>query len=362
MNPPSSPPPDARGGACADPRRTLVRQWLAQRPAGLELLPDTLRPASADASFRRYFRVDSATLGGSLIVMDAPPDKEDVGRFARIATLLREGGLSVPRVLAGDIDQGLLLLGDLGQTTYLDALLRARQAGEHAACDSWMRDALHALVRLQGLRAQLPAYDRQRLLAEMDLFPQWYVQRHLGAELAAGESQGLQQVFEVLLGCALAQPVVCVHRDYHSRNLMLLQPGQELGNPGILDFQDAVLGPITYDLVSLLRDAYIAWPEEQQIDWAVRYWEAARGAGLPVDADFGQFYRDFEFMGLQRQLKVLGIFARLHHRDGKAQYLGDLPQVLAYASAVAARYREFAPLRRLLERLQGVQVRHGYTF
>ncbi len=352
-----APHPPAAGH---DARRALVLAWLESRPGGFDLRPDSLRPASADASFRRHFRVDTAA-GDSLIVMDAPPEREDVGRFCHVAGLLREAGLSVPQVFAQDAQQGLLLLSDLGQTTYLEALRQARAEGAARRCDELMRDALRALVRLQGAQGALPAYDGQRLQAELDLFPRWYVGEHLGAQLTPAEQQGLRQVFDTLLAQALAQPVVAVHRDYHSRNLMLLAP-PDGANPGVLDFQDAVRGPITYDLVSLLRDAYIEWPEEQQIDWAIRYWEAARAAAFPVAPDFGAFYRDFEFMGLQRQIKVLGIFARLYHRDGKAQYLGDLPQVLRYASAVAARYREFAPLQRLLERLQGARREHGYTF
>lgn len=346
-----------------DSRLVALRAWLDGRPHGVALRTQGLRAASADASFRRYFRVDATAPGDpTLIVMDAPPEKEDVGRFCRIAALLGDAGLSAPRVLARDDARGFVLLSDLGTTTYLDALLDARGRGDASRADLLMRDALHALVRLQGVRAELPAYDRERLQVEMDLFVPWYVQRHLQAELTEAEHQGLRRVMDALLDNVLAQPVVPVHRDYHSRNLMVLPPSREFGNPGVLDFQDAVLGPITYDLVSLLRDAYIAWPEAQQIDWAVRYWEAARAAGLPADPDFGAFYRDFEWMGLQRQLKVLGIFARLYHRDGKAQYLDDLPQVLDYVRAVAGRYGEFAPLLRLLDRLHGVARRDAYTF
>ena len=330
--------PEFLPAAEADPRLVALRAWLQSAPGGIDLCPDTLRPASADASFRRYFRLDArAGDDSTLIVMDAPPEKEDVGRFCDVAELLRGGGLSVPRVLA-------------------------RDAGDAARCDALMRDALGALVRMQGVSAGLPAYDRERLQAEMDLFETWYVRRQMQAELGDDERQGLRRVMDALLDNVLAQPVVLVHRDYHSRNLMVLPARRECGNPGVLDFQDAVLGPITYDLVSLLRDAYIAWPEQQQIDWAIRYWEGARKAGLPVNPDFGAFYRDFEWMGLQRQLKVLGIFSRLYHRDGKAQYLGDLPLVLQYARAVAGRYAEFAPLLRLLDRLQGVARRDAYTF
>ena len=362
----SSVPPHPADASPArdDPRRDALLAWLATCPGGVESLPASLRAASADASFRRYFRVaaPAGAADATLIVMDAPPDKEDVGRFCDVAAVLRAAGLSVPRVLAQDRELGLVLLSDLGSTTYLDALLVAREQQRQADCDTLMRDALAALVRLQGVGAAWPAYDAQRLQAEMDLFPEWYLGRHLQAELTPLEQQGLRRVMDALLRNVLAQPAVPVHRDYHSRNLMVLPGHAECGNPGVLDFQDAVLGPITYDLVSLLRDAYIAWPEAQQIDWAVRYWEMARRAGLPVQDDFGAFYRDFEWMGLQRQLKVLGIFARLYHRDGKAQYLQDMPQVLEYARAVASRYDEFAPLLRLLDRLRGVQHSHSYTF
>lgn len=350
--------------SATDPRQLLLRSWLANGPGGLHIDASSLQPASSDASFRRYFRVWEATPGrASFIVMDAPPDKEDIKPFMHVAALLRTGGISAPQVLASEVQHGFLLLSDLGVTTYLQALQAARGAGELPRCHRLMLDAITALVRLQGIQAaDLPLYDDQRLRAELELFPQWYVTRHLGAELATDEQIGVQQVFDALLANNLAQPRVLVHRDYHSRNLMLLEAGQELGNPGVLDFQDAVVGPITYDLASLLRDAYITWPEEQQLDWAIRYWEQARAAGLPVDADFGTFYRDFEWMGLQRHLKVLGIFARLAHRDGKLGYLADLPAVLAYTRAVAARYRDFNPLVRLLDRLQGVVPQAAYTF
>ncbi len=350
--------------ASADSRMEALRAWLATAPGGLRADASSLQPASSDASFRRYFRVHAvAPQQTSWIVMDAPPAKEDIGPFMHVAALLRAGGISAPQVLASEARQGFILLSDLGSTTYLQALQDARAAGDLPRCHGLMLDALAALVRLQGIRAaDLPAYDAQRLRTELELFSQWYVVRHLGVEMTAQEQAGLSQVFETLLANNLAQPRVLVHRDYHSRNLMLLDAGREHGNPGVLDFQDAVIGPVTYDLASLLRDAYIAWPEEQQLDWAIRYWERARAAGLPVGDDFGAFYRDFEWMGLQRHLKVLGIFARLAHRDGKTGYLGDLPVVLAYARGVAARYRDFNPLLRLLDRLQGVVPQAAYTF
>lgn len=340
-----------------DPRRAELAVWLAQAPGGVAVDPASLRPASSDASFRRYFRAAVAD-GGTRIVMDAPPAKEDTGPYVAIAALLRGGGLSAPAVLAVDAARGFLLLEDLGDRTYLQELLAARDAGDDAGVEQLMRDALGALVRMQGLRGELPAYDEARLRTELELFPAWYVAQHLGVELAPTERDMLEGVFRALLANNLAQPRVFVHRDFHSRNLMRMAAG----NPGLLDFQDAVIGPITYDLASLLRDAYIAWPEERQLDWVIRYWELARAAGLPVAADFADFYRDFEWMGLQRHIKVLGIFARLYHRDGKAQYLDDMPLVMTYVRAVAGRYRDLAPLLRLLDRLQGVQARVGYTF
>jgi aminoglycoside/choline kinase family phosphotransferase len=291
--------------------------------------------------------------------MDAPPAREDCKPFIHVAQLFGQAGVSVPRILAQDLNQGFLLLSDLGDTTYLSAL-----QSDSASAKSLYQDALSALVKIQKISTpnDLPVYDRERLLNEMLLFPQWYLGVHHQYTLSDAQTAQLTQVFNVLLDNNLAQTQVWVHRDYHCRNLMVI----EQGNPGILDFQDAVYGPITYDLVSLLRDAYIEWDEAQQIDWLVRYWEAARSAGLNVPKEFDVFYRDFEFMGLQRHLKVLGIFARLYHRDGKSGYLKDLPLVLKYTRQVAARYREFGHLLKLLDEVaaqsgsETTQV--GYTF
>ncbi len=345
--------------AATDARLESLRGWLAQAPGGVAVDGASLRVASSDASFRRYFRVD-AQQPARCIVMDAPPPHEDIAPFLHVAALLRGGGVCAPAVYAADAQQGFALLSDFGDVTYLQALHAARAAGDARAADALMRRALTTLVRLQRIdAATLPRYDEALLRRELDLFPQWYVTRHLGIEVDAAAQQVLRQVFAALLDNNLAQPAVFVHRDFHSRNLMVTAGHDD---PGVLDFQDAVRGPLSYDLVSLLRDAYIDWPEEQQIDWAVRYWEEARAAGLPVHTDFGDFYRDFEWMGLQRQLKVLGIFARLYHRDGKAQYLPDLPRVYGYAHAVATRYGALAPLARLLDRLHGVQPRAAYTF
>jgi hypothetical protein len=328
--------------AAPDSRRTALTAWLQAMAGTFGLHPETLRPASNDASFRRYFRLDAGQ-AGTLIAMDAPPERENSRPFVEVAHLFGAAGVTTPKILAQDLPQGFLLLSDLGHTTYLQAL----QAGADA--QPLMRDALDSLVRIQAATraGALPPYDRARLLAEVRLFPDWYVARHLQASLEQAEREALERVFEALIACAMAQPAVYVHRDYHSRNLMHL----DRGNPGVLDFQDAVLGPASYDLVSLLRDAYIEWPEEQQIDWAARYGEQARAAGVPVPADFAELWRTMEWVGLQRSLKVLGIFARLYHRDGKDRYLADLPLVMRHTRRVVERYAAFDPLRRLLDRL-----------
>ena len=334
-----------------DPRLSQLRDWLSTLDSP-KTLPGTLRPASADASFRRYFRVDT-TDGGTLIAMDAPPPQEDVRPFIEVAELFGAAGVTVPTILARDVDSGFLLLSDLGSTTYL------KQLSPDTAHKLYI-DAIDALVLLQvqSQPGKLPEYDRALLHRELMLFPEWYLGKHLNATLDDKQTADLNKVFEILLANNLAQPQVYVHRDYHSRNLMVL----DKGNPGILDFQDAVYGPITYDLVSLLRDAYVQWDEEMVLDWAIRYWERARRAGLPVSHDIDDFYRDFEFMGLQRHLKVLGIFARLYHRDGKDGYLNDIPLVMEYTRKAAYRYKEFAPLVKLLDTLDEKQTGVGFTF
>jgi aminoglycoside/choline kinase family phosphotransferase len=334
-----------------DARLVQLADWLSglKTPA---TLVESLRPASADASFRRYFRVDTQS-GQSLIVMDAPPPQEDVRPFVKVAELFSATGVSVPTILAQDTERGFLLLSDLGSTTYL------QQLNPDTAHKLYL-DAIDALIQLQvqSRAGVLPAYDRELLHRELMLFPDWYVTRHLKATLSDTQTADLNRVFDLLLANNLAQAQVYVHRDYHSRNLMVM----DKGNPGILDFQDAVYGPITYDLVSLLRDAYIQWDEELVLDWTIRYWERARKAGLPVSHDVDAFYRDFEFMGLQRHLKVLGIFARLYHRDGKDGYLKDMPMVMDYTRKTAYRYKEFAPLIRLLDTLQENTTGVGFTF
>ncbi len=326
-----------------DLRLAELRAWLGATGAGRTLALDTIRPASDDASFRRYFRIDAARPGApGRIAMDAPPPMEDCRPFVHAAGVFAAARVSVPAVHAADLERGFLLLDDFGSTTYLAAL----DGGGDA--DALYRDAIAALVTLQAASrpGAFPDYDRALLARELDLYPDWYLARHRGIVPNAAARATLAAAFERLIANNLAQGRVFVHRDYHSRNLMVLAGD---ANPGILDFQDAVYGPVTYDLVSLLRDAYLAWPEARQIDWAARYWEAARRGGLPVARAFDDFYRDFEWMGLQRHLKVLGIFARLCHRDGKDRYLADIPRVLDYALRAARRYGEFDALARLME-------------
>ncbi len=328
--------------------RTLnIDDWLRKHLPGEAF---SLEPASEDASFRRYFRVTTAV--GTRIVMDAPPEHEDCRPFVKVARLFGQAGVNVPRVLVEDLENGYLLLTDLGSTMYLDALDARSAAALYGA-------ATEALVRIQlaSHPDTLPEYGRELLLRELRLFPDWYVAKRLGVTLSDTQSEALAAVFELILANNLAQPRVYVHRDYHSRNLMVTEP-----NPGIIDFQDAVYGPVTYDLVSLFKDAYVRWDEERIIDWVVRYWEKARKAGLPVDDDFGMFYRDFEWMGVQRHVKVLGIFARLYHRDGKDRYLQDMPLVMTYLRAACERYSGLHSLLRLLDELDKREPVVGYTF
>jgi aminoglycoside/choline kinase family phosphotransferase len=333
-------------------RLQALQEWAARQLGGDGL---DIAPASADASFRRYFRVTAK--GRDYIVMDAPPAHEDCRPFIAVARLFGEAGVHVPEVLAQDLDQGFLLLSDLGHTTYLSALNAADR--DPAVARELYLASNDALIRIQQVSRPgvLPEYDRALLTRELMLFPEWYVAKHLGVAMNEQQQAILDAVFERILANNLAQPQVWVHRDWHSRNLMVSDP-----NPGILDFQDAVYGPITYDLASIYRDAYIEWDEEQQLDWVIRYWEKARAARLPVREDFGEFWRDFEWMGAQRHIKVLGIFARLYHRDGKDGYLQDMPRVMRYLRKVCARYDELKPLLSLLDVLEQREVQVGYTF
>jgi len=331
-----------------DNRQQQLETWLS---TALKSAKFTLTTASADASFRRYFRVHVADK--TLIAMDAPPTHESCAPFVQVAQLLAEAGLNAPKVLAQDLAQGFLLLSDLGDDTYLSKL-------NDKTAPELYKNATDALIKMQGISVTgvLPNYDAAMLGREMQLFPDWYVTQHLKTTLTPEQQVVLNNTFKLLSENILAQGQVFVHRDYHSRNLMLTAEN----NPGILDFQDAVYGAISYDLVSLLKDAYIGWDEEQVIDWAVRYWQPAKKAGLPIPDDFSEFYRDFEWMGAQRHIKVLGIFARLSHRDGKHNYLNDMPIVMAYLRKVCERYVELRPMLRLLNQLEQSQPQVGYTF
>lgn len=320
-----------------DARLSELMKWAEERLGDNAL---QCMPASADASFRRYFRITHGL--NTCIAMDAPPDKEDVRPFLHVAALLRSAGVHVPEVIASDITRGYLLLSDLGTQTYLDVL-------NETSADELFSVAIDALIRwqLESKPGELPVYDEALLQRELNLFPEWFVGRHLQRDLDGARQQALQQMFSLIIRRNLSQSRVFVHRDYMPRNLMISTP-----NPGVLDFQDAVYGPISYDVASLFRDAFISWPEERIIDWAAKYWERARHASLPVPGDFGQFYCDMEWMGLQRHLKVLGIFARINYRDGKPRYLADTPRFIAYVRHAVQRYDELRPLLKLFDLLE----------
>jgi aminoglycoside/choline kinase family phosphotransferase len=326
-----------------DVRLQHLKVWLNEQLAVLfaeqnwgVVPPATLTAASSDASFRRYFRWEGE--GRSFVVMDAPPPQENCKPFVDIAFLLAKSGINVPKIYAEDLERGFLLLNDLGNKTYLDVI-------DSENADDLFEDALQALLAFQQLPmvAPLPSYDVALLRRELELFPEWYVKRELGIEFDSAQQMLWQNVTELLIDSALAQPKVLVHRDYMPRNLMLSEP-----NPGVLDFQDAVYGPVTYDVTCLFKDAFLSWPEERVRGWLQAYWQQAGDLGIPVQPDFEDFLRASDLMGVQRHLKVIGIFARICHRDGKPRYLGDVPRFFAYIDAVIARRPELAELDVLL--------------
>ncbi|UVM38289.1 phosphotransferase [Pseudomonas sp. B21-017] len=330
-----------------DVRLQHLKVWLDEQLAILfaeqgwgAVPPATLTAASSDASFRRYFRWEGA--GRSFVVMDAPPPQENCKPFVDIAFLLAKSGINVPKIYAEDLERGFLLLNDLGNKTYLDVI-------ESENADDLFKDALQALLAFQQLPmvAPLPSYDVALLRRELELFPEWYVKRELGIEFDAAQQVLWQQVSDLLIDSALAQPKVLVHRDYMPRNLMISEP-----NPGVLDFQDAVYGPVTYDVTCLFKDAFLSWPEERVRGWLEDYWQQAGALDIPVQPDFEDFLRASDLMGVQRHLKVIGIFARICHRDGKPRYLGDVPRFFAYIDAVIARRPELAELDVLLASLR----------
>ncbi len=341
--------------------------WLASLVTTQRVRPDTVRLASADASFRRYFRIDTDH-GVTRIVMDAPPDKEDSTPFVKVAGLMREAGVTAPEVLDWNQQHGFLLLDDLGQRTMLDIIDPADANASRPRYD----EAIDALIRWQLASRPdvLPPYDRALLERELALFPQWYITQHRGMAVTGKLQERLERSFRLIVESNLASPSVYVHRDFMPRNLMVRDGGASALDGGIaggtalgvLDFQDAVYGPITYDIASLLRDAFLSWDEEFVLDVTVRYWTAARKAKLPVDADFGAFYRAVEWMGLQRHLKVAGIFARLTLRDGKPKYLADAPRFIGYIRATAARYMELTPLLRVIDEVEGNTALTGFAY
>ena len=329
-------PDKSKSGNKADPRKVALDQWVSTY-LGASVSGE---PASADASFRRYFRYQHD--GRSLIAMDAPPAQEDCRPFVDVAQRLQRAGLHVPEILHQDLEQGFLLLTDMGNETWLTAL-------NESNADAWYSAAIDTLITQQchADTAGLPEYDEALLQRELELFPQWYLFRHREKVVTGELRQRLDRIFDVLIASALAQPRVFVHRDYMPRNLMVSDP-----NPGVLDFQDAVAGPISYDVISLFKDAFISWPEARVLRWLREYFDKATAAGLPVPADFGTFLRHCDLMGAQRHLKVIGIFARICHRDGKPKYLGDVPRFFAYLRTVIARRPELADLEWVLDQLE----------
>ena len=332
-------------------RTNELHTWLARQLALEGITEYQLAPASADASFRRYFRITTPV--GTRVIMDAPPEQEDCRPFIKVAALLRDAGVHAPVVMASDLKQGFLLLTDLGRETYLDAI-------NEQNADQLFREANEALIKWQLASRPdvLPVYDEKLLHRELALFPDWYLAQHVGVTLKDSQRLTLQNVFAAIAQHSLAQSMVYVHSDYMPRNLMVSSP-----NPGVLDFQDAVYGPISYDIASLYRDAFISWEEERVLDGTIRYWEKAKKAGLPMPAHFGDFYRDVEWMGLQRHLRILGIFARLNYRDGKPIYLADAPRFVNYVRKTSERYGALRPLLRLFDELNiGETAVVGYTF
>ena len=342
-------------------RQAAFHQWLNAQASAHGVLPATVRAASADASFRRYFRVDTAN--GSCIVMDAPPDKENCEPFVRIARLMLDAGLYAPRILAWDEPQGFMLLDDIGSQTMMDVINRDDPQANHGL---YMR-AVDALLTLQqsSRPSVLPAYDEALLQRELSLFPDWYLTQHRQLQIDSAQREMLDKTFKTIIQRNLTAPSVYVHRDFMPRNLMMPHDPAEQ-RLGVLDFQDAVYGPITYDIASLMRDAFLTWEEDVVLDVTIRYWERARKLGLmdfeDWHNDFGAFYRAVEWMGLQRHLKVAGIFARLTLRDGKPKYLADAPRFINYIRSTASRYTELTPLLRLMDKIEGTEPAISLAF
>ena len=386
--PPRPKPPSAHTPLWTDPQRqALFETWLQSLQTSHSLDPSSVRLASADASFRRYLRVDSQSVPGqtTLIIMDAPPALENCKPFVQVAQLMAQAGIKAPEVLAWEEDHGFMLLSDLGSKTLMQVIDPQEPPPLHHYLD-----AVDTLVQWQlaSREGVLPVYDQSTLLRELELFPHWYVGEHRQFTLDATQRKVLDDAFTKIVVNNLSWPSVYVHRDFMPRNLMI--PAKEAtqfsaGPPqgkfapsggsaahavasvgasylGVLDFQDAVYGPITYDIASLVRDAFLSWEEDFCLDVTIRYWQKARKAGLPVGDDFGEFYKGVEWMGLQRHLRILGVFARLTLRDGKPRYLADTPRFIDYIRATCSRYMELKPLLRLVERIEGIPVPNAYAF
>ena len=333
-----------------DERLVALTAWLQTLDPAFGLDVSTLAPASADASFRRYFRVRGTDK--TFVVMDAPPAKEPIDSFVKVDGLMRRAGLNVPELLCLNEAQGFILMNDLGTQTYLDVLNEDNAA-------RLMDAATDALVKWQLISEPgvLPEYDRAVLRREIDLFPEWYVGRHRGFTMTDKQREIIEGVYEKIIAACLAQNKVFVHRDFMPRNLMVSDP-----MPGVLDFQDALYGPVSYDIASLMRDAFISWGESFVLDVTIRYWDKARHAGIPVPADFGEFWSDVEWMGMQRHLKVLGIFARINYRDGRPRYLADTPRFLHYVRETANRYHDLKPINWLLDQFEEQKTKTGWTY
>lgn len=335
----------------ADERLELTRKWLDALKGKYGLHLETMTPASADASFRRYFRLEGAE-GRTFIVMDAPPEKEPIDSFVKVDALMQQAGVHVPALYEVDQAQGFILMNDLGRQTYLNVLNEENARG-------LMDAATDALVKWQATSRPgvLPEYDEAVLRREIGLFPEWYVSRHRGYTMNEKQAQIVQGVFNRIIAHNLAEKKVFVHRDFMPRNLMVSDP-----MPGVLDFQDALYGPVSYDIASLMRDAFISWGESFVLDTTIRYWDKARAAGIPVPGDFGEFWKDVEWMGMQRHLKVLGIFARINYRDGKPKYLADTPRFIHYVRECANRYAELKAINWLLDEFEETKSRKEWTF
>lgn len=340
-------------------RAQNLKNWLETKSTKYDLDLNNISNASTDASFRSYFRIPSGS-HKTLIAMDAPPSHENTQAFIHAGTLLQSVGINTPKILEQDLEQGFLIISDLGQHTYYQLI---QDKIDDAQLQTMYRQALDSLVQMQASSTNgLPHYNQELLLSELNLYTQWYVEQHKQIKLSQEQKAVLESAFQSITQHNAKSPQVFVHRDFHSPNLIVNYETENYANPGIIDYQDALLGPITYDIASLVMDARTTWTEGQQLDWAIRYWQKARDAKLPVPEDFAQFHIDYEWMSLQRNLRILGVFTRLSIRDGKHHYLDHIPRVLEYIRQVSTRYNELARLNMLINQIEGIEIKAGYTF